>query len=110
MELKTTSGYKVILKDELTYGEFMEIQNIVTSSMKYSVDEQKMRDVDSSVLMKANSKTMEFMVKEVYLPDGVKSSNPIASIMGMPIKDGQMVQEEITKLTQQVSVSKKKGI
>jgi hypothetical protein len=109
MIIKTPSGYAVTLKDQLTYGQFVEIQSIVTGSMKYSIAESKMRDVDSSVLMKANQKTLEFMVVEVELPDGTKSNNPIQAIMDMPVKDGQMVQDKVSELTQEASVSKKKG-
>lgn len=109
MIIKTPSGYSVSLKDGLTYGQFLEIQNIVTNSMKYSISEGKMRDVESSVLMKANQKTLEFMVVEVSLPDGTKSNNPIQAVLDMPIKDGQMVQDKVSELTQEASVSKKKG-
>jgi hypothetical protein len=109
MVIKTPSGYSVTLKDQLSYGEFVEIQEIVTGSMKYSIDEKKMRDVESSVLMKANRRTLEFMVKEVGLLDGSKSNNPIQAVFEMPVKDGQVVQDKVSELTQEASVTKKKG-
>lgn len=109
MDLKTPSGYAVSLKQELTYGEFIEIQNILTSSMELDIKSGEVKKIDASVISRSNSKAIEFVVQSVTMPDGKKATNIVGAIMGMPMRDGQLVAAEVNKIANVAQVDQKKG-
>lgn len=107
--IDTPAGYKVTLKPELTYGEFVEIQKILTASMKFDFAKNQVRDIDASVLNESNKKAMDFLIVEVVMPDGQKSNNKLGAIYDMPMADGQMIAEQVNNITNTAQVEPKKG-
>lgn len=110
IELKTSTGYIVHIKPELTYGQFIQIQKLIASQMKVDPDTNKITsEYEGAVLFEANRKTMEFLVVKVIDPQGVEMTNVMDAIDNMPLTDGMMLSEKVNEISAKASLPKKRG-
>lgn len=109
IELTTPSGYQVFVKPDLTYGQYLELQELVTSNVSVDLEKSALEKVSGSFLIKASRKVLEYVVVKVLDPKGVEVSNPIETVLNLPRTDGDVISEKINSITASVFNTQKKG-
>ncbi len=87
----TPGGYLVTIKTDLTYGQYEEVQAMMSSNIKIDPTTGKPRDVDFSVLGKANEKALEYLLVSIE-KDGVKFEGKIQELGS---KDGRAIMAQV---------------
>jgi hypothetical protein len=108
IEFKTPSGYVFYLKPEMTYGEFLEVQKVVTAKMEFDMTTQEAKNFQASALFDAQEKTLSYLVKRAITPEGKEITNLTQAIKDLPRSDGEALMIKINEITQDNAVDEKK--
>ena len=87
--------YNVKIKDEITYGDKEDIENIFLSSAK--VNMKGLADIDATVSVKAKYKTLEVYILEIKEGDKVV---PFSEewVRALPVSDGDKLVDAINEV------------
>lgn len=99
IELKTPSGYKVYLKPELTYGQYVTFQKIIASDMTVNPTTGASQDIKGSAVFEATDKVLEFLLVKILSSKGEELPAVAQTINDMPAKDGILVFKKINEIT-----------
>lgn len=118
IELKTPGGYTVTIKPELSYGQFLELEEMWASGVEADTEnidpvtkEPKVRvKLDGKSLITGKRKAMEFLVIKIVDPQGNEVTNISGLLNEMPQSDGRAIADKIDEITAKAQLSKKKGI
>lgn len=109
IELTTPGGYKVFVNSDLTYGQYLELQELVTSNVSVDLEKSALEKVDGSFLIKASRKVLEYVVVKVIDTKGIEVPNPIEAVLNLSRADGEIISEKINSITASLFTSQKKG-
>lgn len=109
IEFKTPNGYVFMLKPELTYGEFLEVQKVITANIDYDMTTQTAKSFKATALFEAQTKTLQYIVKSAKTPEGKDITNIVKAVHDLPRTDGQALTDKINELTQENQIEEKKG-
>lgn len=90
----TPNGYTVILKTDLSYGDYEDYQAVISSSVTIDVETGKPNSFDFQSLRKADQLAMELVLVEIKKGDQTLHK----SIRELPAKDGIMVKQEVDRI------------
>jgi hypothetical protein len=107
MIINTPAGYVVECKDDLSYGEYIQLQKQMVASAEFTG--AGLQHINAGSVLEVNQKALEILVQKVIMPDGKVAENPVGAIMDMPREDGLMVEKKIDSMSKLQGLSKKKG-
>jgi hypothetical protein len=114
MEIKTPSGYTIILKDikDLTFRDKREIQKSILSSMKINPNDTTKTEMSGTGILNAQDAILKLVLKRIVKNDGLEvSTNLFDFIMDeMPEKDGDYIYNEINKYLKENNEDKGKNL
>lgn len=109
IDITTPSGYKVQLKEDITFGQFLELQKVVSGNMHIDAETQKVSGIDAQSTAAYMRKRMEYMIVKIVMPNGDIVENIMGCVEEMPRKDGLFIQEKISELSDEANPAKKKS-
>lgn len=90
----TPSGFYVTLKNDLTYGEYEDLQGLMAQNITLDPTTGKPTAIDFSAVKKANQRAIELIVVEIKKDEQVVN----ISVRDLPVRDGVMIQREVDKI------------
>jgi hypothetical protein len=109
-DVKTPNGYIASVTADLTYRQYTELQNILTSKMTVDPSTTAVNNISASVVQEANQKALTMLLVKLVDPQGKELPDPGNAINDIPAVDGIAISEKINEIWSNVSISKKKGI
>lgn len=108
--LKTPGGWTVTIKPELTYGEFIQLQQMLAAGMKINPETKEITsELEGKSLLEGQRKTMEFLITKITDPQGGEITNIMGAIEGMPMRDGQAIADKVNEISGKAQLPKKGG-
>jgi len=96
--LTTRGGYKVTLKKEITYGEYLDVQRSLAAGTKYDGAKQEVASIETTSMLDMIPRLYSVYVVALELPDGTKTDSPTVAVKEMPVKDGLELQTKVLSL------------
>src|SRR3990172_1184628 len=106
-DIKTASGYLVTIREELNYGQFLELQKTYASLAKIDIDTQKITEINPVGAIDSQSKAIELVVVKIIDPSGKELTDLVQAVTEMPIQDGKQISEACNKIANEASIPKK---
>ncbi len=101
MTITTPGGYTIHFKDTLTYGDQMDISDLVLEGVTTTQEEAVNKTFRLPALSgrKTQLKAFEILVQKIIRPDGTElSSNLLQEVRNMSSADGQAVFDKIDQI------------
>lgn len=117
IELKTPGGYIVTIKPELTYGQYLELQEMWASGVKADTENidpvtkqpKVIMELDGKAILAGRRKAREFLVIKIVDPQGNEVTNIVGALSDMPQSDGLAIAAKVEEITAKAQLSKKGG-
>ncbi len=101
--ITTTNKHKIVIKNELTWGELQTIQDEYVRNIDIDGD-ASMQSFSGEVMIKARNKAIETVVVSI---DG-KSDHILSTFYQLPQADGNEMMDKINSITQTYQDTEKK--
>jgi hypothetical protein len=107
IDITTTNGYTATIKPFLTYGQFLDIQKVISSNVKLDPKTQEVSEISGEILMAVTEKTINYLLISLKDADGIDLNN---NIKELPVEDGAQIMAKINEVSSKASalVNKKK--
>lgn len=110
MTITTPSGYKVEIKDRLTYGDKRAIKSIVLQSMRMEQKGKGDRSVtmdDLTFAQKMEDEVFKRAIVSITKDDKLVTGDLLKEVMSWDEEDGEMVMEHLNDKFDPAGVQKK---
>ena len=110
MIVTTPSGYKVTLKDFLSFGDKRKLLNQFLSETSISMSDQKnpkISDLKGNIFTKYQDFAFGLLVTQIEKDGKVLTENLYEEVMGWREEDGDFIYKEVTKIANLKEVEKK---
>lgn len=110
MVITTPSGYKVTVKDFITFGQRRELERILISASKVNPQTQTMGEISPSALYDVQDKAVEMLVTQIEKghEQQIIASGFVSEIASWKEEDGAVVYAKINEITTPKSQEGKK--
>jgi hypothetical protein len=101
MTITTPGGYTIHFKDTLTYGDQMDISDMVLDGVTTTQEEARNRSFRLPALSgrKTQLKAFEILVQKIVRPDGTEiTTSLLQEVRSMSSVDGQAVFDKIDQI------------
>lgn len=109
-EITLVNGDVVVFYDFLTTGESRELQKILLEKGKFNSQTGQIEDLPLATFLESQDKAANFVIKEIKPKGEEAGSFSLDWLNGLPVEMGNVVYDEVNRLTQasQLSPDKKK--
>lgn len=99
------TGVTVKIRKYLTTGQSRELQKIILKGGKFDAQQGTFSDLDPVTFMEMQDKATELLIIEYTDKAGATSPFNQEWLYNLPGKDGQVLYEEINKITQESTLT-----
>jgi len=107
-EIITPNGYKALIKEFITFGEYNKIQSSITSGINFNLKQQEAEAISGDILMNAQKVSLKICLLKLFNPEGNELQSPEEAINDLPVSDGQAIMDAINEVTNEARLPKKK--
>ncbi|HEX2910387.1 MAG TPA: hypothetical protein VH186_06230 [Chloroflexia bacterium] len=107
IELITSEGHKVYIKQNLTRKEVKTVLQIANSAIVFDVTTQRVINPTIADLQQATRKVLEYLIVKIMLPDGTEAKDISAVLDELTYEDEMVLLRKADEITKNLTLSKK---